>query len=73
MAEQGIPLLKDVAGAGDVRFGRGIESPDKFMLLIEWESMDSHLAFTKSSSFAPFRALLAPFTSGGSMEHFDLS
>jgi heme-degrading monooxygenase HmoA len=70
MADKAIPLLKGLDGANAVSFGRGVESPDKFMLLIEWQTMDAHTAFTKDPSFAEFRALLAPFTMGGSMEHF---
>lgn len=72
MAEKAIPLLKGLDGANAVSFGRGVESPDKFMLLIEWQTMDSHIAFTKDPSFAEFRALLAPYTKGGSMEHFTM-
>ena len=53
-------------------FGRGVESPDKFMLLIEWQTMDAHVAFTRDPSFTEFRAILAPFTKGGSMEHFTM-
>ena len=72
MAEKGVPLLRGVEGADAVRFGRGIESPEKFMLLIEWTTMESHIAFTRHPSFTTFRALLSPFTTGGSMEHFDM-
>ena len=72
MADKGLPLLTGLEGANAVRFGRGVESPDKFMLLIEWETMDSHIAFTRDPVFAEFRALLGPFTTGGSMEHFEM-
>jgi heme-degrading monooxygenase HmoA len=72
MAATGLPLLKAVPGATAVSVGRGLESPDKFMLLIEWESMDAHTAFTKTPRFPEFLALLRPFTSGGSMEHFEM-
>lgn len=73
MAEKAIPLLKGLVGANAVSFGRGIESPDTFMLLIEWQAMDAHIAFTRDPVFAEFRALLAPFTRGGSMEHFNMA
>ena len=72
MAEKALPLLKGLPGANAVSFGRGVESPDKFILLIEWQTMDAHIAFTKDPSFAEFRAMLAPFTKGGSMEHFTM-
>ena len=70
--DKGLPLLRAVAGATAVTFGRGVENPDKFMLLIEWEAMDAHLAFTRDPAFTDFRALLTPFTMGGAMEHFEM-
>jgi heme-degrading monooxygenase HmoA len=72
MAEKGLPLLAALEGVGLINFGRGLENPDKFMLLIEWSTMDAHTAFTRHPSFATFRALLAPFTKGGAMEHFNM-
>ncbi len=73
MAERGVPLLSGVAGASDVRLGRGVENPRKFMLLITWETMDAHIAFTKAPLFQTFRELLGPYTIGGGMEHFTMS
>jgi heme-degrading monooxygenase HmoA len=72
MAATGLPLHKAVPGATNVSLGRGLESPEKFMLLIEWRSMDVHIAFTKTTRFQEFLALLKPFTNGGSMEHFEM-
>ncbi|WP_281360065.1 hypothetical protein [Caulobacter soli] len=43
------------------------------MLLITWETMDAHVAFTTASLFQEFRELLGPFTIGGGMEHFEMS
>lgn len=73
MADRGIPLLTGLKGVKSVSLGRGVENPDKFMLLVEWETMDAHIAFTKDPKFTEFRALLSPFTRGGSMEHFNMS
>lgn len=70
MQDDGLPLLSGLVGVQAVRFGRGVEHPDKFILLIEWASMDDHVAFTTTPLFAEFRRLLAPYTAGGSMEHF---
>lgn len=72
MAEKGIPLLRGLEGAKAVTLGRGLENPDKFILLLEWETMDAHIAFTKNPLFGEFLALLKPFTNGGSMEHFNM-
>ena len=72
MAEKAVPLLEGLEGVRKVSFARGIEAPDKFILLIEWAGMDPHIAFTKLPVFADFRALLSPHTRGGEMEHFDM-
>jgi heme-degrading monooxygenase HmoA len=73
MAERGLPLLSSLEGASDVRLGRGVENPRKFMLLITWTSMDAHMAVTKLPVFETFRELIGPFTIGGGMEHFNMS
>lgn len=72
MQDQGLPLLQALDGVHGVQFGRGVEHPDKFILMIRWDSMDAHIGFTQQPAFADFRAILAPFTAGGSMEHFVL-
>ncbi len=73
MDEQGLALLTSVPGVKSVKLGHGIENPEKFMLLVQWDSMDAHIAFTKAPSFSIFRELIGPFSKGGSMEHFDIS
>jgi heme-degrading monooxygenase HmoA len=70
MKQQGLSMLASVAGVISVSMGQGVENPGKFMLLVEWESMDAHLAFNKAPVFSEFRALIGRFSKGGSMEHF---
>jgi heme-degrading monooxygenase HmoA len=72
MTERGIPLLAGIPGVNSVEFGRGVENPGKFMLLIAWEAMDAHTAFKSNPAYPRFRQLLAPYSRGGSMEHFDM-
>ena len=72
MNDRGLAMLAGVDGVKTVGFGRGLENPDKFILLVEWDSMDAHVAFTKSAIYTPFRELFAPFTKGGAMEHFEM-
>jgi heme-degrading monooxygenase HmoA len=72
MAQHGIPLLKAVPGVKSVTMGRGVEHPEKFILLVEWEAMDAHTAFGKAPSNAELRAIIRPFSKGGSMEHFEM-
>lgn len=72
MRDEALEMLRAVPGVGSVRFGRGVESPDKFILLVEWENMDAHAAFKGSDVYRPFIQLFAPFSQGGAMEHFDM-
>ncbi len=72
MADRGIPVLKALPGVRSVLFGRGIEHPEKFQLLIEWDSIAAHTAATQDPSFADFRAVMAPHTKSGSMEHYNM-
>lgn len=70
MAE-GVKLLGGAAGSISVTLGRGIEAPSKFLLLIEWEEVASHTAFTTTPEFDQFRKLAGPFFAGPpAMEHF---
>jgi heme-degrading monooxygenase HmoA len=73
MTAKGLPLLKNVPGVGSVQFGRGVEHPQKFMLLVVWDAMESHAAFSKSAAILEFRSLIQPFATGGAMEHFDMN
>jgi heme-degrading monooxygenase HmoA len=72
MRKQGLALLTSVPGVVSVKQGRGVENPGKFMLLVEWESMDAHLAFPKNPLYGEFRQLIGPFSKGGAMEHFEM-
>ncbi|HEY9547332.1 MAG TPA: antibiotic biosynthesis monooxygenase family protein [Solimonas sp.] len=70
MAERGLVVLRSVPGVESVRMGRGVENPGKFMLLVEWRSLDAHAAFSRLPEFAVFLDIIKPFSTGGSMEHF---
>lgn len=72
MRERGIPLLLDVPGVHSVKMGRGIENASKFMLLVHWESLDAHKAFTKSPALQGLLGVIGPFSNGGAMEHFEI-
>jgi heme-degrading monooxygenase HmoA len=72
MQQRGLPMLASFPGVSSVRIGRGVENPGKFLLLVTWDAMDAHTAFRNSPIYAPFRQLFAPYSEGGSMEHFDM-
>jgi quinol monooxygenase YgiN len=52
---------------------RGVEEPDRFVVRIEWTSVDDHLqGFRRSPGFATFFAAVKPFFSDiEEMAHYD--
>ena len=72
MQAEGIAMLAAVPGVISVNIGRGVENPAKFLLLVEWKNMDAHTAYNKTPVSGALRALIRPFSKGGSMEHFQM-
>ena len=50
------------------------ESPGRFVLLVEWDSLEAHtVGFRQSPAFAEWRAIIGPFfTQPPLVEHFDV-
>jgi quinol monooxygenase YgiN len=72
MTARGTAILAAAPGCASVRVGRGVENPGKFILLLEWDSVASHIALTKTPAFDEFKALVGPFFGGPSnVEHFE--
>lgn len=58
-------------GVGPIRMTQGIETPTRFVLLIEWDSVDAHDGFRNSDAFSEWRTLIGPHFSGPPhVEHF---
>ena len=53
---------------------RGIESPDRYVLLIGWQTLANHTVdFRESAAFAQWRAIVGPFfAQPPQVEHFEL-
>jgi heme-degrading monooxygenase HmoA len=53
---------------------KGIESPERYVLLIQWETLEAHtVGFRQSPLFAEWRALVGPFFAQPPVvEHFEL-
>jgi len=67
----GIALLRTAKGCLSASLARGVESPSKYLLLIEWESLAAHQAFAATESFASFVGLIRPCLAGKpNTEHF---
>jgi|TARA_R110002110_G_scaffold390930_2_gene604071 heme-degrading monooxygenase HmoA len=70
--ESGQEILEAADGARAVRLLRGIEDENQFLLTIEWDSVEHHVAFTKTEGFARFGALVGKyFAEKPAMQHFD--
>jgi heme-degrading monooxygenase HmoA len=64
--------LASTAGCRSVRMTRGVESPSRFVLLVEWDSVDAHLDnFRATDRFTTWRGLIGPYFDGApTVEHF---
>lgn len=72
MNEGGLANLAACKGAVEVRFGRGVENPSKFLFHVVWTSIEDHMAARDLDSFGKFRAAFGDLTQGGSMSHYVL-
>jgi heme-degrading monooxygenase HmoA len=72
LKDKAVPLLSQDPGVNSVKFGRGVENPGKFILLVDWKSLDAHTEFKNGSVYPEFGKLFAPFSKGGAMEHFEM-
>lgn len=54
---------------------RGIESPERYLLMIEWATLEDHTVhFRGGPLFAEWRAIVGPFFAAPPrVEHFELS
>ncbi|MCO8276292.1 antibiotic biosynthesis monooxygenase [Actinoplanes sp. TRM 88003] len=58
----GHPILAGTPGCRSVRMTRGVESPSRFVLLVEWDSVEAHLEnFRNSERFTQWRGLIGEF------------
>ncbi len=56
------------------KVNRGIESPERFVLMIFWETLEDHtVGFRQGPLFAEWRAIVGPFFAAPpQVEHFTL-
>ena len=69
---EGHPILAGTPGCRSVRMTRGVESASRFVLLVEWDSVEAHLAnFRATDRFARWWALIGPHFAGPPLvEHY---
>lgn len=64
-------LVTQTPGCGAMRMTQGVETPTRFVLLIEWDSVEAHDGFRGSERFGQWRALIGPHFAGPPhVEHF---
>ena len=64
-------LIGDAPGVRSIRMTHGVETPTRFVLLVEWDDIASHEAFRESPAFGEWRALIGPHFAGPPrVEHF---
>jgi heme-degrading monooxygenase HmoA len=63
--------LTEAKGCRGASLARGVESPTLYRLLIEWDSLEAHQAFTRTPGFEMFKAGAGPFFAGKpNTQHF---
>lgn len=65
-------VLTGTPGCRSVRMTHGVESPRRFVLLVEWDSIEAHEEnFRATDRFATWRAAIGPHFDGPPrVEHF---
>ncbi|MCW2567866.1 MAG: Antibiotic biosynthesis monooxygenase [Mycobacterium sp.] len=69
---KGRELLESTPGCRSVRMTRGVESPSRFVLLVEWDSVEAHdQNFRATDRYTRWRELIGPhFANPPHVEHF---
>jgi heme-degrading monooxygenase HmoA len=65
-------VVAGTPGCGAIRMTRCVESPERFVLLVEWDSLEAHEQnFRATERFATWRAAVGPyFERPPLVEHF---
>jgi heme-degrading monooxygenase HmoA len=62
---EAVVQLQASRGFRSARLTRGIESPARFVLLVEWEDLEAHtVGFRESERFTRWREIIGPFFDG---------
>jgi heme-degrading monooxygenase HmoA len=67
-------VIKRAQGVHGFQVNRGIESPERYVLQILWDTVEAHtVGFRESPLFAEWRAIVGPyFAQPPVVEHFTL-
>ena len=67
-------VISKAKGFQGYKVNKGIESPERYILQIFWETLENHTVdFRQSPAFADWRAIVGPFfVAPPAVEHFNL-
>jgi heme-degrading monooxygenase HmoA len=64
-------LIRQAPGCQSVALSRGVENSSKYLLLVQWNTLEDHRAFARSDALVRFRDLVGAFFAGKpATEHF---
>ncbi|SEF32220.1 Heme-degrading monooxygenase HmoA [Amycolatopsis pretoriensis] len=68
---EAVPLFESAGGCHGVRLRRGVEQPQRYWLVVEWETVEDHtVRFRGSPGFARWRELVGGyFAAAPQVEH----
>lgn len=68
-----VPLLTAEGGAHSATWGRGIEDPSTYLLLLEWDSPEHHAEYAKTEAAAEFAdRIFVFFARRPAIAHFEM-
>ncbi|ABM38116.1 antibiotic biosynthesis monooxygenase family protein [Polaromonas naphthalenivorans] len=73
--ERGVrTVIANAKGFQGYKVNKGIESPERYLLQIFWETLENHTVdFRESPAYAEWRTIVGPFFAGPpTVEHFNL-
>lgn len=67
-------VISKSKGFSGYKVNKGIESPERYLLMIFWETLENHTVdFRESAAFQEWRAIVGPFFANPpTVEHFTL-
>ena len=67
-------VISKAKGFQGFKVNKGIESPERYILQIFWDTLEDHtVAFREGPLFPEWRAIVGPFFAGPpTVEHFEL-
>ena len=68
-------VIASAKGFQGAKVNHGIESPDRYVLQIFWDTLEDHtVGFRESALFTEWRGIVGPFFAAPpSVEHFELT